>query len=167
MAHAGWMGRGELFRRYLTPMAKIKHCNNTVPQLHGAEDRTHLYERYTKFVFVKKYQQNYTIEREGGACPIVTFSYTCPTTFNHDCSYTRRYYWSTMELFFRSILPQRFTWDPWCTIRIGSTPTFFNLYFDFVSLICLRSTLRLEQTKTVLKQDRYKEFVHWSSEEQE
>ena len=27
------------------------------------------------------------------------------------------------------------------TIRIGSTPTF--LYFDFVSLLCLRSTLRL------------------------
>ena len=27
------------------------------------------------------------------------------------------------------------------TIRIGSTPTI--LYFDFVSLLCLRSTLRL------------------------
>ena len=27
------------------------------------------------------------------------------------------------------------------TIHIGSTPTF--LYFDFVSLLCLRSTLRL------------------------
>ena len=128
----------------------------------------HTYTSDIRNLFLLKNTSKITpLKGRGGACPIVTFSYTCPTTFNHDCSYTRRYYWSTMELFFRSILPQRFTWDPWCTIRIGSTPTFFNLYFDFVSLICLRSTLRLEQTKTVLKQDRYKEFVHWSSEEQE
>ena len=41
-----WGGAG-FFVWYLPPMAKIKHCNNTVPQLIGAEDRTHIYEPYT------------------------------------------------------------------------------------------------------------------------
>ena len=52
-----------------------------------------------------------------------------------------RNYWYQKEpyLFLSDEGPMLETLD--YTIRIGSTPTF--LYFDFVSLICLRSTLRL------------------------